>query len=140
MEFIADAVAPLASPLAAGSTAQETFFYMFCGGIAFLLVNTVAVLAIIKSAKRSPSIESEFATKTELKDGLSRVDQQISRVDEDVKTFNTRNEVLAAQIFAEIKSGNVSMNHEFSSLNRSIGKLEGHQELALGIAEALRKS
>jgi len=131
MEFLADLTGPASAPLVNTSSTEALFFYMFAGAVAFLLMNTVAVLTIVSFAKRKPSIEEQFATKEEMKEGFGRVDEEIARL-------NARNEALAQQIFAEIKAGNVSMNHEFSSLNRSIGKLEGHQALAQSIAEAIK--
>lgn len=80
-------------------------------GLAFL------VLAL----RRRPPIEAEFATKAEL--------------------GALRTEILATStsIFSKLEAMTSGMNAEFSSLNRSLGKLEGQKDLAHQIVEAIKR-
>jgi hypothetical protein len=90
------------------------------------------LIAVVIALRRKPSIDAEFATKQEVAQGFARVDADLLR-------FNARNEELARQIFVKVDGLGASINHEFSSLNRSVGKLEGTQDLAKQIAEAIKK-
>ncbi len=80
----------------------------------------IGTIALIVSMRRKPAIESEFATKAELNALRAELSAHTSA------------------IFAKIESMNVSMNSEFSGLNRSLGKLEGQRDLVHSMVEAIR--
>ena len=118
--------------------------------VTWLVVAACAVVMVIVSLRRRPAIEAEFTSKVETAAVKGELTAQISdlktemisradRTDADVRRSDQRNEQIAGQTFAKLDAFSASISKEFSTLNHTIGKLEGAQGMASQIVEAMRK-
>jgi hypothetical protein len=99
------------------SNDQAVFFFLLCGSLAFLLWCSVSVVSIIASLRRKPSIEAEFATKTDLNNLKAEFNREIGKIE------GTTN-----MIFQKIDHLTSSLTKSLGDIQRDIGRLEGHSK------------
>jgi hypothetical protein len=120
MPLFCDLVPSSLAPLAPAAPDEAVFFFYFVGSLVSLLGLVLGILAIIHFAKRKPTIDAEFATKTELH-------REVTGLKNSITDFNNRNEKLAQETFGKMDILTKSMNTGFLETARALGRLEGKQ-------------
>jgi hypothetical protein len=104
-----------AAPVPAlASNEQAVFFFLLAGSLAFLRWCAVSVVTLIVAFRRRPSLEAEFATKTDLSALKAEFHREIGKIE---GTTNT--------IFVKIDHLSTSVTQALGDIQRDIGRLEG---------------
>jgi type II secretory pathway component PulM len=111
----------ITTPLAATQPNEAIFFYLFIGACSFILLTAVAIVTIWALTRRSPSIDSEFATKKELHAEVARLGAGINELDK-------RNESRSANTDGKLELLKTSVDNGMREVHRALGRLEGPGE------------
>jgi hypothetical protein len=109
MFFAQDVPAPVVT-----SNEQAVFFFLLAGSLGFLLWCSVSIISIVVAFRRRPSIEAEFATKTDLANLKAEFNREIGKIE---GTTNI--------IFQKIDQLSSSVTKSFGDIQRDLGRLEG---------------
>ena len=101
------------------------FFFLFAGGIAFLLWCCLTIVTILATLRRKPSIEAEFATKLDLKQTEDSTQARLNDLRAEFHREIGKIEGTTQIIFNKIDSLAISVTRSMGDLQRDIGRLEG---------------
>jgi hypothetical protein len=126
MHFLADAVPVTVSP---ASVEQAIFLFEVLTVIGFLMGFVIGALKIVEFFRRKPTIDAEFATKTELTTAIAQLRQEASdgaaQFRLELSEATARMTQGQSVLFTKIDDLAKSVNNSFNGVFRDLGKLEG---------------